>query len=216
MWNKLQVHQEHSSAVLHCAVNHRTKLLIDLVDVALGIKLLLWSSHSCAYLPWLGQWIFGKWSHLKDTRWHLNLSPAAQCTWPLKLWSIPINHCKQSWNLGLPWQTWQTLLLSPPFHFLPFSSFTLRPAGVMQSASSTSDSKVLYRKLLIFYHRHILQDSLDKRSLQGKPILANYIQVTLRRNMMFRFQRHMRVLLDITGEVMMSRVQFVVTEKCGI
>lgn len=30
----------------------------DLVELALAVKLLLCSSHSCAHLPWSGQWIF--------------------------------------------------------------------------------------------------------------------------------------------------------------
>lgn len=57
-----------------------TELQIDLVDLTLSIKLLLWSRRSRVYLPWLGQWSFRKWSHLKDAKWQLHLSPRAQCT----------------------------------------------------------------------------------------------------------------------------------------
>lgn len=73
-------------------LNQWTELQIDLVESALGIKLLLWSGRSCAYLPWSGQWIFRTWSHLKDTTWHLHLSPGVQSTQPLKQWSFTINH----------------------------------------------------------------------------------------------------------------------------
>lgn len=77
----------------------------------------------------------------------------------------------------------------------------------MQSASHTNECKALCRKLLIFYYHPIFPDSLNRRSVQGKPTIANYISETLRRSVLFSIQRHKRVLLEITGEVMMSRVQ---------
>lgn len=49
-----------------------------------SLPLLLWRRP----LLWLGQWIFRQWSHLKDTRWRLHLSPAAQCARPPKRWSF--------------------------------------------------------------------------------------------------------------------------------
>lgn len=83
MWNKRWA---------HFVLNQWTEPWIDLVELASGIKLPLWSHNSCAYLPWSGQWIFSAWSPLKDVRWHLSLSPGAQT--PLPQWSFTINHSK--------------------------------------------------------------------------------------------------------------------------
>lgn len=179
MWNNLRVHQEHSCiSFLYRAANQWTKLRIDEIALAVGMKLLLWKHHSCAHLAWLGQWIFRKWSHLKDTWWLLHLSPGAQCGHSLKQRSFNIHH----YSLETLEETrWSQLLNPRQCLSFSFSAFALSPAGVkhaanaQQSASSSNECDVMCRKHVVFCYHQVLQDSLNWWSIQGKLTMANQI-----------------------------------------
>lgn len=137
-------------------LNQRTEPQIDLVELSLDTKLLLWSTLIPAYLPWSGQWIFSAWSSLKDTTRHLRLSPRAPQ-------SFDINHSKGA-N-----PTWKKLYFQTHIlHFLPSCGST---AALLCQINVRLCSECVSGWLLIAFTEELVRP----RSVLGKPTIVNYI-----------------------------------------